>query len=113
MIEIKIDTQKLAKELTPHIEKTLLPQINQIVENALIHHLYDDKIKGYNKASKITHTTQSALKKRVLRGYYQKDIAYSKDDTNQSQIVFDKSKLLELEKDRESKIQYYRTNLDK
>lgn len=93
MLNARIDT----KELENNIREIVRDVIKEEIEKALIHHLYDEEIKGYELASRMLNVSESTLKSRVQNGYYIKGRDYTKKESKQCSVFFYKNKILKTE----------------
>lgn len=94
MLNARIDT----KELENNIREIVRETIREEIEKALIHHLYDEEIKGYELASRMLNVSESTLRTRIQEGHYVKDKHYRKNgESMQGGVFFYKNKILKLE----------------
>lgn len=94
-MEFKIKTEELENRIVDKIIKRLIPEI----ELRLIHHLYDEEIKGYEKTSRMLDISESTLRSYVQTGKIRDRKHYfKKQDKKQASVFFIKKELLEMKR---------------
>ena len=95
-MKIEIDSADLEIAISQRVAEILLPQIEKLI----ITRLFDYEIKGYKDAAKMLGIPPNTLKSRLQNGRYKECKHYIKKGTSkQSQVIFFRDDLYNLEKD--------------